>query len=512
MKYDAVVIGAGHNGLVASAYLAKAGLSTLVLERSELIGGAAVSEHPWPGWTVSAAAYVVSLLHPDIVRDLELASYGYHAYLKDPSLFAATRDGRSLLLSRDWDATAREVGAFSKSDVEGLRELDRVLCAHAGEISDALLDQAPRFTRLSAGTQRMFLGSAAEFVERYIETPLLAAIIANDGIVGTFAGPRNPGTGYVLAHHYAGRAMGIQGAWGYVRGGMGSISAAIAGAARAHGAVINCSAPVQQILVRDGRAQGVVLADGREVEAAAVLSNADPITTFSTLVPAGALEASFLDRVHRWRCEGPALKLNIALGELPKFSSRPDLASDGHLHATIHVAPDIDYLQRAYQEAADGLPSREPMLEIFLQTPSDPTLAPPGKHLLSIFAQYYPYRRKDGPWTQERRSAVAASIIETVGYYAPNVPGAVEAMQLFTPPDLEQRFGLHGGHIFHGELLPGQIFEGRFAVRTPLRGLYLCGSGTHPGGCVSGAPGYRGAKALLTDLALEPAQRSRTAI
>jgi phytoene dehydrogenase-like protein len=499
MRYDAIVIGAGHNALVAAAYLARSGLTTLALERSDAIGGAAVSEHPWPGWTVSAASYVVSLLHPRIVEELDLAAHGYHAYLKNPSSFTASVDGRSLLLSRDREQTQREVAAFSRSDVRGLAELDEVLCGYAREIFDALLDDEPRFDRLSPQAQAMFCGSAAEFVERYIETPMLAAAIANDGVVGTFAGPRDPGTGYVLAHHYAGRAMGIQGAWGYVRGGMGSISAAIASAARAHGAHIRTSAEVASVLVRDGRAAGVVLADGSELEADAVLSGADPLTTFGRLVPQQTLEPEFRERVRTWRCDGPSLKLNLALGELPNFASRPNLAADGHLNATIHIAPDIDYLQRAYAEAAAGLPSSEPMLEMFLQTPSDPTLAPKGKHLLSIFAQYYPYTRKDGAWTEQARAAAASSIIQTIGKYAPNVPNAVEGQQLFTPADLERRFGLPKGHIFHGELLPGQIFEHRFSVRTPIEGLYLCGSGTHPGGCVSGAPGLRGARAVLAD-------------
>ncbi|HXW52288.1 MAG TPA: NAD(P)/FAD-dependent oxidoreductase, partial [Candidatus Acidoferrales bacterium] len=396
MRYDAIIVGGGHNALVAAAYLARAGLSPLLLERSELLGGAAVSEHPWPGWTVSAASYVVSLLHPDIIRDLDLEAHGYHAYLKNPSSFTASPDGRSLLLSRDREQTAREVAVHSKSDVKGLPALDELLCRHAREIFDALLVPEPRFDRLSQAAQRMFLGSAAEFVHSYIETPMLAAAIANDGIVGTFEGPRNPGTGYVLAHHYAGRAMGIQGAWGYVRGGMGSISAAIASSARQHGAQIRTNAEVASLLVRDGKAVGVVLADGSELEAAAVLSGADPLTTFCRLTPAEVLEPKFLERVRAWRCDGPSLKLNLALGELPRFSCRPNLASDGHLNATIHIAPDIDYLQRAYEEATRGVPSSAPMLEMFLQTPSDPSLAPPGKHILSVFAQYYPYSRSDG--------------------------------------------------------------------------------------------------------------------
>jgi phytoene dehydrogenase-like protein len=501
MKYDAIVIGSGHNGLVAAAYLAKAGQHVLVLERSDVIGGAAVSEHPWEGWTVSAASYVVSLLHPDIVRDFDLESHGYHAYLKDPTSFTASLGGPSLLLWRDQEATRAEVSAHSQADVTGLAALDEELCRFGREIYDALLDDDPRFDRLSKEAQTMFLGSAADFVERFIETPMLAAAIANDGIVGTFEGPRNPGTGYVLAHHYAGRAMGIQGAWGYVRGGMGSVSSAIAGAARRFGAVIKTDAPVESLLVQRDRAVGVVLGDGSEIESHVVLSNADPKMTFLRLVPGGLLHPDFIKRVENWRCEGPSLKLNLALGDLPDFTCRPGREPAPHHHATIHVAPNIDYLQRAYEEAAEGMPSSEPMLEIFLQTPSDTTLAPPGKHLLSVFAQYFPYARKDGPWTQAKRDAAADNIINLIGKYAPNVPGAVEARQIFTPADLELRFGLAGGHIFHGELLPGQIFEHRFSVRTPLAGLYLCGSGAHPGGCVSGAPGLRSAHAVLKDLA-----------
>jgi phytoene dehydrogenase-like protein len=501
MPYDAVVIGAGHNGLVAAAYLAKAGQKVVVLERSDTIGGAAVSEHPWAGWTVSAASYVVSLLHPDIVRDLDLEAHGYHAYLKDPHSFTVAQDGSSLLLWRNPEENRKEISRFAPADVEGIQALDDTLCAYGREIYDSFFDEEPRFDRLSAEAQAMFRGSAAEFVEHYVETPMLQAGVANDGIVGTFEGPRNPGTGYVLAHHFAGRVMGIQGAWAYVRGGMGSISSAIAMAGRRLGAEIRTSAPVGMIAVDDDRATGVVLEDGTQIESRYVLSNANPLTTFLELIPANTLEPDFIKRVQGWQCEGPSMKLNLALGELPNFSARPSGESAPHLNATIHIAPDMDYQQRAYDDAKAGLPSSEPVLEMFLQTPSDFTLAPKGKHLLSVFAQYFPYTRKDGPWTDAQRDAAADNIIKTIGKYAPNVPDAVEARQILTPYDLERRFGLPKGHIFHGELLPGQIFEDRFSVRTPLRGLYLCGSGTHPGGCVSGAPGVRGARAVIKDLA-----------
>jgi len=500
MRYEAVIIGAGHNGLVAAAYLAKAGCRALVLERSEVIGGAAVSEHPWEGWTVSSASYVCSLLHPQIIEDLELKVHGYHAYLKNPASFNVLLDGRALLISRDKAANAEEIARFSKADVAGFERLDSALTQHGAELFEHLNDDEPRFGDLSKEAQAMFLGSAAEFAERYIETPVLQAAVATDGIIGTFAGPRDAGTGYVLAHHYAGRAFGIQGAWGYVRGGMGSISNAIAASARAHGAEIRTSAPVSAVRVDHDQATGVVLADGTEIEADAVLSNADPKTTFLRLAPAGSFEPAFVQRVQRWRDESPTMKLNLALTELPVFSSRPVREPGPQHNATIHIAPDIDYIQRAYEEAARGLPASEPFLEMYLQSPNDPSIAPAGKHLLSVFAQYFPYHRSDGDWNDANKNAAADSIVATLAKYAPNVPAAVEARQLFTPPDLERRFGLPRGHIFHGELLPGQIFEDRFSSRTPLRGLYLVGSGAHPGGCVSGIPGWRGARALLHDL------------
>ncbi|MDQ6780834.1 MAG: NAD(P)/FAD-dependent oxidoreductase, partial [Candidatus Eremiobacteraeota bacterium] len=352
----------------------------------------------------------------------------------------------------------------------------------------------------------MFLGSAAEFAQRYVQTPVLQAAVATDGIIGTFAGPRDPGTGYVLAHHYAGYAFGIQGAWGYVRGGMGTISNAIAASARARGAQIRTEAAVSGVTVRDHRATGVVLEDGSELEADAILSNAAPKTSFLRLLPAGTLDAAFTTRVQAWKDEGPVVKLNLALGELPVFTARPMREAGPWHNATIHIAPDIDYIQRAFEDAARGLPSDQPFLEMYLQSPNDASIAPPGKHLLSIFSQYFPYQRADGEWTDAKKKAAADSILGVLAQYAPNVTDAIEGMQLFTPPDLERRFNLPRGHIFHGELLPGQIFEHRFASATPLAGFYLCGSGAHPGGCVSGIPGWRAARALLRDRELAVSQ------
>jgi phytoene dehydrogenase-like protein len=498
--YDAIVVGAGHNGLVAAAYLARAGLRTLVLERSEAVGGAAITEEPWPGYRVSIASYVCSLLHPDIIDELALRSHGYDAYRKDPSSFTPLADGRSLLLSRDDAANAREIAAFDPADVAGFEAFERerlrlaVLLAEAFDTADA------RAIRIDGATCALLEGSAADLVERYVETPVLQADLVNDGLIGTYAGPRDPGTAYVLAYHNAGRAMGVQGAWGFVRGGMGTVSRALLGAAVAAGAEVLTDAPVARIAVKDGRARGVALADGSEVLADAILSNADPIVTFRGLLAERDVPEALRDRLASWKIEGVSLKLNLALGEMPNFLARPGTRPQAHHRASLHVAPTIDYLQRACDEARAGSVSSEPLIEGFMQTPTEPDLVPPGKHVLSIFAQYFPYHRGDGPWTAAQRDAAADAIVARLAQFAPNLPNAIEHRQVLAPPDLEAKIGLTGGHIFHGELLPGQIFDDRFAARTPIEGLYLCGSGAHPGGCVSGIPGRHAAVAARDDL------------
>jgi len=343
-------------------------------------------------------------------------------------------------------------------------------------------------------------GSAADVVERYVSTPVLQAELVNDGLIGTYLGPREPGTGYILAHHLAGRFVGAQGAWAFVRGGMGSVSQSLAAAAMEYGAEVYADVSVTKVVVEDDRAAGVEL-DGRVVRARAVASNAHPATTFLDLLDSCTLDERFVTRVKEWKSVGPSLKVNLALGELPNFSARPGSNPQPHHHATIHVAPSIDYLERAYADARSGGESEEPLIECFLQTPTDPSLAPPGKQILSIFAQYFPYDRPDG-WSSAKREAAADKIVGILARYAPNLPSAIEHRQVLAPPDLEERFGLAGGHIFHGELLPGQIYQDRFATRTPVRSLYLCGSGAHPGGCVSGFPGKRAARAILADLAV----------
>jgi phytoene dehydrogenase-like protein len=499
--YDVAVIGAGHNGLACAALLAKAGYSVAVFERSPVLGGAAVSVRDvWPGYTLSAASYVCSLLDPWLVEQLDLRAHGFDFYRKDPYAFTPLPDGRSLLLGSDARANDREIAAFDRSDVAGFHAYAARMERAGRALFDSFADDDPRLDKFDAELQALLRGSAADLVEGYVSTPVLQAELANDGLIGTNRGPREPGTGYVVAHHLAGRVLGIQGAWAFVRGGMGAVSSAIAAAARQYGAQLFKDAGVARIVAKDGRARGMVLEDGREIAARAIASNAHPRTTFVDLLESGTLDAPFAAKVAAWQSIGPSLKLNLALGELPNFTARPGTNAQPHHRATIHVAPSIDYLQRACDDARAGGESVEPLIECFMQTPTDPSLAPPGKHILSVFAQYFPYDRADG-WTVQKREQAADKIVGILGRLAPNLPGAIEARQVLAPPDLEEQFGLIGGHIFHGELLPGQIYEDRFATRTPVKNLYLCGSGAHPGGCVSGFPGRRAAAAIAQDLA-----------
>jgi len=502
--------------------LAKAGRSVAVFERRTELGGAAVSETGvWPGYTLSTASYVCSLLDPWLVDELDLRGRGLSYYRKDPYAFTPLLDGRSLLLGTDRESNRREIAAFNLDDVAGFEAYVERTDRLGRALFDTFSDDDPRFDRFDAETQSLLLGSAADLVERYVATPVLQAELVNDGLIGTYLGPRDPGTAYVLAHHLAGRLLGTQGAWAFVRGGMGSVSRAFASAAVSYGAEIFPDRTVTQILLDDDNsARGVELTarchpepprsgeskDGArtEVRAAAVVSNAHPRTTFLDLLDSRVLGDAFVRRVKEWKTVGSSLKLNLALGELPNFTCRPGTDPQAHHHATIHVAPSIDYLQKAYADARTSGESEEPLIECFLQTSTDASLAPPGKHILSVFAQYFPYDRADG-WSDAKREAAADKIVAILARYAPNLANVVEHRQILAPPDLESRFGLVGGHIFHGELLPGQIYERRFAARTPVPNLYLCGSGAHPGGCVSGFPGKRAARAVLKDRAFASA-------
>jgi phytoene dehydrogenase-like protein len=520
-----VVVGGGHNGLVCAAYLAKAGLDVLVLERRDVLGGAAVTEELWPGYRVSTAAYLVSLLQDKVVHDLELRRHGYEILPKDPPYFSPRLDGQHFFMWSDMAKTCEEIASLSRRDAERYPEyeamLDRVTAfvepllltpppALPPTDAEAMADWAAFLARLQglgrrelSEVMRIFTASVADLLDEWFESEALKAALATDGVIGVAAGPRTPGTAYVLLHHQMGRAAGSRGLWGFAKSGTGAVSLAIAAAARAAGAAIRTDSAVERVTVQDGRALGVVLASGEEIAARTVVSNADPKRTFLGLVGREQLPDDLAAEVAAWKIEGASFKLNLAVNELPSWRALPGTTLGPQHRGTMHVAPSIDYIERAWDDAKYGRTSAEPMIEVGIPTAYDPNLAPAGKHLISLFVQYAPYRLAEGSWETER-DRFADRVIAALGEYAPNLPGSIEHRLALAPPDLEARFGLTGGHIFHGDLSPGQLFFGRPLVgwsryATPIDGLYLCGSGTHPGGGVMGAPGHNAAQQILAD-------------
>jgi phytoene dehydrogenase-like protein len=521
-SYDAIVVGGGHNGLVCAAYLAKAGRRVLVLERRQVLGGAAVSEQVVPGFIFSTCSYIVSLLRPRIIRELELPRHGLEI-LPLESTFTPYPDGRSLARWSDRQRTRQEIAAFSRRDAEAYTEFGLAMSrlAHfAKRIVDAPAPDpaslAPRellrmrrlgkaFRELDPDLRHLHLQlltmSAVDFLDLWFESEHLKAPMSASGIIGTFLGVRSPGTAYVLLHHYLGEIDGAYRAWGFSKGGMGSISLAIAGAARRWGAEILTGAPAERIVLRDGRARGVVLAGGGEIASRVVVSAVDPHRTFLRLVGEEHLDAGFAAHIRRYKLRGSSGKVNLALDRLPEFTSRP---GDGpHLQGDISIAPDIAYLERAYDEAKYGEFSARPFLNLVIPSLVDPTLAPPGKHVMSIFVQYAPYHLRDGAETwPEKRDAFGDAVVSTLAEYCPGLPDSILHRQVLTPWDLEQEYGLTEGNIFHGELGLDQLLflrpaPGWARYRTPVRSLWLCGSGAHPGGGVMGAPGELAAKTLL---------------
>lgn len=524
-KFDCVIIGGGHNGLVTAAYLARAGRKVLVLERRELVGGCAVTEEIWPGYRVSTAAYLASLLQERIIRDLDLPRYGYQVDAKDPSFFSPFPDGQYLFFWQNEERTLEEIAKFSLRDAERFPVYETHLERLSAVVEGLLLTTPPRFPPRTPfdfidylrllGRHRglkkdeiialvkIFTMSAADFLEEWFESDQIKVTLATDAVIGANGGPRSAGTAYILLHHVMGKVAGHRGLWGFVRGGMGTVSNAIAQAAQAAGAEIRTSAPVERIEIRDGRAHSVVLEGGEEIEAGIIASNLDPQTTFLRLIgpqELDAIDSEFIGRIRHYRSEGTSCKINLALRGLPNFRALPGAPGPQH-RATMHICPSMDYVERAWDDAKFGRPSQSPLLELTLPTMYDPSLAPEGRHIMGIFLQYAPYTLRESTW-DDLREPFAQRVFALIEEYAPGFRELIEQYQVLTPLDLERRFGLTGGNIFHGEMSLDQMFvmrpvPGAARYSTPVRGLFLCGSGTHPGGGVMGAPGYNAAREIL---------------
>ncbi|MBI3763357.1 MAG: NAD(P)/FAD-dependent oxidoreductase [Chloroflexi bacterium] len=521
--YDAIVIGAGHNGLVNAAYLARAGKRVLVLERRHLVGGAAVTEEIVPGFKFSVFSYVVSLLRPEIIRDLELPKYGLEI-LPLESTFTPVVEGDAYFAAwADHDATRREIYRHSPKDADAYDHYSKLMYHIAKAVKPILGLVPPDPTSLSPGDIRGLLKfsdifrslseehfyalaklmtmSSADLLDEWFETDILKATKSASGIIGTFLGPRSPGTAYVLLHHYMGEIDGSFRAWGFAKGGTGAISNSIAGAARGFGAEIRCSAPVVQVIVKNGRAVGVALEGGEEIYAKVIVSGLDPNRTFLELCDPNQLPPDFVEDIRRYKFRGSSGKVNLALSELPNFTCLP---GEGPLHrGSISISPSLDYIERAYDDAKYGNFSRRPYIDICIPSAIDPHMAPPGKHVMSCFVQYAPYNQQGG-WDDAKREAFGDTVVDTIAEYAPNLKSAIVGRQVLTPADIERITGLTEGNIFQGELALHQLFflrpaPGWAKYRTPIRNLYQCGSGTHPGGGIMGANGRLAALEILKD-------------
>ncbi len=520
---DVVIIGGGHNGLACAAYLAKAGLDVLVLEKRGVVGGAAATEEPWPGYRVSSASYVVSLMPPQVVRELDLKRFGYEVSIVTPDYFVPFPDGTALTLWGDVERDAAAIARFNEHDAAAYAEFDRYFDRVARLLKDLLFVVPPnmnlrdlpkwaatagRFRKWSGRdlheTVRLFTMSAADFLDEWFEDERVKGALATQAIIGAWCGPMTPGSAYVLMHHWIGEVDGHAGAWGWVKGGMGGISAAMARAAEAAGAEVRTDAEVDRVAINaSGQAVGVALADGSLIRAQRVVSCAHPITTYLSLIGEERLPGDVVRDVKRYRTRSGSVKLNVALSELPVF---PSWDGDGDLHkGLVAVSPSVEYLERAWDDAKYGRMSEHPYVEVVFPTAHEPQgLAPEGKHLMLAFSQYGPYELAEGSWDEGGRDEYAARVLKALGEFAPSLESAVEHLEVLTPRDIEERFGLIGGNIMQGELTPDQLFSfrpipGHGDYRTPVAGMYLCGSGTHPGGGVMGVPGRNAASVILRD-------------
>jgi phytoene dehydrogenase-like protein len=481
-RLDVAIVGAGHNGLVAAAYLARAGLSVTAFERREVAGGACVTEELWPGVRASPAAYTLSLLRAEILHDLELRRHGLHVEVHEPYLFAPFPDGRAVVSWSDRQRTHEQLERdWSRADADAYLRWSQRRDEAAARARPLMLEPPDRERWLKAVGPAILEGSIADELAGIPSEPVRVPF-ALQGLIGTLAGPDDPGTAFVSFYHDLGEAAGAPGAWGYARGGMGAVTAALRSAAEAAGAELRLGAPVERVLASDGRAEGVVLADGSEVEARAVISNADPLRT-AALAAIGSPDG--------WRQSGPTVKVMLLLDGLPDFPSLPGLEP---WRGSIDIGYSLDDLTAAADDALSGRPASRPWIEAACQTAVDDTLAPPGLHVLSLFCQCFPY--------EVDADASADAAIARFAESCPGLPDRILERLALGPKELERRFGLTGGHIFHGEMLPGQLFEDRHDRRRfgGIEALYLGGSGAHPGGAVTGAPGYLAARAVIEDL------------
>jgi phytoene dehydrogenase-like protein len=528
--YDVIVIGGGHNGLVNAAYLAKAGKKVLILERRHVLGGAAVTEEIIPGFLFSECSYVVSLLRPEIIRELDLPRHGLEILPLDGT-FSPMPDGNHLWRMNDHAKSIREIRRHSRVDAEAYDEFSKMMTPMCRFVKPMLSMVPPdpttlnprdlkqlhflmqRFRELSSDERytliQLMTMSSADFLDQWFETDVLKATMSASGIIGTFLGIRSPGTAYVLLHHYMGEIDGAFRSWGFSRGGTGAISNAIAAAAREVGVEIRTKAPVGKILVKEGRASGVVLQSGEEITANVISSSVDPHLTFEKFLEPSELPSDFLEGVRRYKFRGSSGKVNIALDALPEFKSLP---GDGaHLRGAISVSPSMEYMERAYDDAKYGHYSRRPYIDMVIPSLTDPSVAPPGKHVLSCFVQYAPYKLAEGTW-DDQREAFGDNVIDTISEYAPNIKNIIVGRQILTPLDLEREFGLTQGNIFQGELSLEQLFflrpvAGWAYYRTPVDNLYMCGSATHPGGGIMGANGRIASQVILKEWKKPAVQR-----
>jgi phytoene dehydrogenase-like protein len=520
--WDVIVVGGGHNGLACAAYLARAGQRVCVVEGRGVLGGAAVTEQPWPGYRVSSASYVVSLLPPRIVDDLRLRDFGYRATLIDPDYWLPYADGTSMTIWGDARRTADQIARRSAADAAAYLEFDRYFERVAHLLRDLMtltppdltVRDLPEWLRLAGRLRRwsrrdvvdvvrVFTMSAADFLGEWFTDERVRGALATQALVGAWGGPMSPGSAYVLMHHWVGEVEGHTGGWGWVHGGMGALSEAIAASARGHGAQTRVGAPVRRVLVEAGRAVGVELADGEVIHARRVVSSAHPVTTYLSLVGERHLPDDVVTAIRRYRSRSGSVKVNLALDRLPVPAAwTGEVPGDPH-KGLIAIAPSVEYLERAWDDAKYGRTSAEPYVELVTPTVLEPGLAPEGKHLMLCFTQFGPYDLAEGTWDTERE-IYGRRVVDLLDSYLPGLAASVEHMEVLSPPDLQERYGLVGGNIMHGELSIDQMFSlrpvpGYADYRTPVDGLYLCGSGTHPGGGVMAVPGHNAAMAILHD-------------